>query len=201
MGGGPPEFRPGFTCPAVLGKSAQEDFFTHTGLSPSLGWLSSHFRFIRLYQTCAPPQRSVAAPVTPAVQRLRATNTRPVWAWPPRRGTRVPFRSPLLRKSRFLSFPADTKMFQFSALPSVRRRMPGFLVPDGLPHSDTPGSQPASDSPGINATCYVLHRLLAPRHPPCTLSSLTATIPRLARPCPQNHRRQQRRHRPRKTET
>ena len=62
LGGGPPEFRPGFTCPAVLGKSAQEDFFTHTGLSPSLGWLSSHFRFIRLYQTCAPPQQSWRLP-------------------------------------------------------------------------------------------------------------------------------------------
>ena len=58
LGGGPPRFRPGFTCPAVLGISIQEGFLTLTGLSPSVGWLSSHFCFVHLYQTCAPPQRS-----------------------------------------------------------------------------------------------------------------------------------------------
>ena len=31
----------------------------------------------------------------------------------------VPFRSPLLRESRFLSFPQATKMFQFACLPSL----------------------------------------------------------------------------------
>ena len=54
LGGGPPGFRPGSTCPALLGKSVQEGFLTHTGLSPSMGWLSNHFRFVRLYQTCGP---------------------------------------------------------------------------------------------------------------------------------------------------
>ena len=39
--------------------------------------------------------------------------TTPRWK-PPRFGL-FPFRSPLLRKSIFLSFPADTEMFQFSA--------------------------------------------------------------------------------------
>jgi hypothetical protein len=43
----------------------------------------------------------------------------------------------------------------------------------GLPHSDIPGSKSARDSPGLIAACYVLHRLPAPRHPPCALSSLT----------------------------
>ena len=57
LGGGPPEFRPGSTCPAVLGKSVQEGFLTHTGLSPSMEWLSNHFCFVSLYKTCAPPQR------------------------------------------------------------------------------------------------------------------------------------------------
>ncbi len=54
LGGGPPGFRPGSTCPALLGKSVQEGFLTRTGLSPSVEWLSNHFRFIRLYQTCGP---------------------------------------------------------------------------------------------------------------------------------------------------
>jgi hypothetical protein len=43
----------------------------------------------------------------------------------------------------------------------------------GLPHSDTPGSKLVCSSPGLIAACHVLHRLLAPRHSPYTLSSLT----------------------------
>ena len=39
----------------------------------------------------------------------------------------------------------------------------------GLPHSDTHGSKPARGSPWLFAACHVLHRLLAPRHPPDAL--------------------------------
>jgi hypothetical protein len=42
----------------------------------------------------------------------------------------------------------------------------------GLPHSETPGSQPACGSPGTIAACRVLLRLSVPRHPPCALISL-----------------------------
>lgn len=44
-----------------------------------------------------------------------------------------------------------------------------------MPHSDTPGSKPARSSPGIFAACHVLHRLLAPRHPPDALLMLPTT--------------------------
>ena len=37
--------------------------------------------------------------------------------------------------------------------------------------------QPVCGSPGLFAAYHVLPRLSAPRHPPCTLSSLTALIP------------------------
>ena len=43
----------------------------------------------------------------------------------------------------------------------------------GLPHSEISGSQPVSGSPKLIAACHVLHRLLAPRHPPYTFCSLT----------------------------
>jgi hypothetical protein len=43
----------------------------------------------------------------------------------------------------------------------------------GFPHSETPGSKPICGSPGIIAAYRVLHRLLAPRHSPYALSSLT----------------------------
>ena len=50
-----------------------------------------------------------------------------------------------------------------------------MMIPQrgGLPHSDTPGSKPARSSPRIFAACHVLHRLLAPRHPPDALLILT----------------------------
>ena len=44
---------------------------------------------------------------------------------------------------------------------------------DGLPHSEIRGSTLACSSPQLIAAYHVLHRLPAPRHPPCALSSLT----------------------------
>ena len=50
---------------------------------------------------------------------------------------------------------------------------------DGFPHSDISGSKSACDSPELFAACHVLHRLLAPRHPPYALSSLTIKLTQL----------------------
>src|SRR5712692_3896086 len=47
------------------------------------------------------------------------------------------------------------------------------MTPEGLPHSEIPGSKPVCGSPRLIAACHVLHRFSAPRHPPSTLSSLT----------------------------
>src|SRR5215471_16592188 len=47
------------------------------------------------------------------------------------------------------------------------------MPPAGFPHSDIPGSKTVCVSPRLIAAYHVLHRLLVPRHPPCTLSSLT----------------------------
>ena len=44
---------------------------------------------------------------------------------------------------------------------------------NGLPHSGILGSKPASGSPRLIAANHALHRLLAPRHPPYALISLT----------------------------
>src|SRR5712691_5226657 len=43
----------------------------------------------------------------------------------------------------------------------------------GFPHSEIPGSKLICSSPGLIAAYRVLHRLLAPRHSPYALSSLT----------------------------
>jgi hypothetical protein len=46
------------------------------------------------------------------------------------------------------------------------------LPKEGLPHSDIRGSTIARISPRLFAACHVLHRLLAPRHPPNALLAL-----------------------------
>src|SRR5664280_2021017 len=77
-----------------------------------------------------------------------------------------------------ISFPPATEMFQFAGLPPtglcIQPEVTGH-TPAGFPHSDISGSKSARDSPKLLAACHVLHRLLAPRHPPRALCSLTTT--------------------------
>src|SRR6185295_8151592 len=91
-------------------------------------------------------------------------------------------RSPLLAESLLFSLPAGTEMVHFPALPSppyeFRRRYDG-MTRRGFPHSDIPGSKLICSSPRLFAAYRVLHRLLAPRHSPYALSSLTIGIQEL----------------------
>ena len=86
------------------------------------------------------------------------------------------FRSPLLTESLLLSLPPGTEMVHFPGFARTRlwiqRAVTGFC-PVGFPHSEIPGSMGASPSPRLIAGSHVLHRRLAPRHPPYALSSLT----------------------------
>ena len=77
----------------------------------------------------------------------------------------VRFRSPLLTESLLMSFPPGTEMFQFPGFASLA----GYTLRCGFPHSDIHGSTGARPSPQLFAACHVLHRLLAPRHPPNAL--------------------------------
>ena len=80
-------------------------------------------------------------------------------------------RSPLLTESRLMSFPPATEMFQFAGFASPTYGFSrGSPSREGLPHSEIPGSTIARISPGLFAACHVLHRLLAPRHPPDALN-------------------------------
>src|SRR5258705_684009 len=55
----------------------------------------------------------------------------------------------------------------YSACDDIRLGMPG------CPIRRSPDQSLLSGSPRLIAASHVLHRLLAPRHPPCALSSLT----------------------------
>ena len=90
-----------------------------------------------------------------------------------------PFRSPLLRKSIFLSFPPATKMFQFTGLllHNYEFIMQYLRITiSGLPHSEISGSKRTYCSPKHIVVRHVLHQLLVPRHPPCALSNLITII-------------------------
>ena len=55
------------------------------------------------------------------------------------------------------------------------------MTPTGLPHSGIHGSKPAYDSPWHFAVNRALLRLLAPRHPPYALRSLTLPLRHVSR--------------------
>jgi len=81
----------------------------------------------------------------------------------------------------FLSLPRGTKMFQFPRLaPCTYVFSTGCLdiTPGGFPHSGISGSMPACGSPELFAAYHALLRLLAPRHPPYALTSLTISLRR-----------------------
>ena len=85
------------------------------------------------------------------------------------------FRSPLLSASRFLSFPPGTEMVHFPGFARTRLWIQRAVAEGrsaGFPHSEISGSKPVCGSPKLFAAVHVLHRLLAPRHPPYALSSL-----------------------------
>ena len=70
-------------------------------------------------------------------------------------------------------------MVHFPALPSPPygfRWRYGGITRRGLPHSEIPGSKLVCSSPRLFSAYCVLHRLLAPRHSPYALSSLTIGI-------------------------
>ena len=87
-----------------------------------------------------------------------------------------PFRSPLLRKSIFLSFPPVTKMFQFTGLLSYiyvfNLRYLRITIGE-FSHSEIPGSKFTYNSPRHIVVSHVLHQLLMPSNPLYALISLT----------------------------
>ena len=144
---GPRRFGQDSSCPALLRWRPRRSPVTRTGLSPSADRLSRRFRFLGA--------RHLRPPTTPPAPRRRRFGL-------------LPFRSPLLRDSIFLSSPAGTKMFQFPAFAPASQPVHG-IRPCGFPHSDSHGSLPVCGSPWIFAAYRVLPRFRKPRHPPFAL--------------------------------
>ena len=160
MGDGPPGFTRDFPCPALLRNLPSEPApFRLPGCHRL--WPIVPDRSTRGLVFDSPASRP-DRPYNPDVQARRFGLFR--------------VRSPLLAESLLFSFPAGTEMVHFPALSSTAyvfsRRYPGITL-GGFPHSEISGSTLVCSSPKLIAACHVLHRLLAPRHPPYALSSLT----------------------------
>jgi hypothetical protein len=108
--GGPRGFRPGFPCPAVLRNLSRKAMRFHLrGRCPLWRDVPVTSANARL---CNFPTRRQTDQDRP--YNTRVTTTAVLAS---HRFGLFPFRSPLLRESRFLSFPPVTKMFQFTGLP------------------------------------------------------------------------------------
>jgi hypothetical protein len=134
---GPRGFRPGFPCPAVLRYSRSEALsFRLRGRYP-----------LRRAVPCTSPTTALCnSPTRRQTDQLEPYNphvtTTAVLA--SRKFGLFPFRSPLLRESRFLSFPLGTSMFQFPSLPPapyVFRYGYQRITTGRFPHSEIPGSK------------------------------------------------------------
>ena len=154
MGGGPPGFKPGYTCPVLLWCHLGVCCISPTGISPSSSGLS---RTVRLYITC------------------------PCWwsATPEDKSSGLasfPFARRYLGNRCFFLFLGLLRCFS-----SPRFLLTGYvfacgylhITAGGFPHSDICGSSDICSSPQLFAACHVLHRLPVPRHPPYALSNLT----------------------------
>ena len=96
LGGGPPCFIRDFSCPVLLWIPTTHLKLSPTGLLPSSAGLSRPLRLVL---------DDFMLVHNPETRKLRFGL--------------FPFRSPLLRKSMFLSFPPATEMFQFTGCPSL----------------------------------------------------------------------------------
>src|SRR6266496_2912247 len=177
LGGGPPRFTRDFTGPVLLGiPSGESLWFRLRGYHPLCRGFPTSSATKAISYSLPDQQLRLDGPATPNAQRLLAMARA--------RFGLFPFRSPLLRESRLLSFPVGTEMFHFPTFPPpalcVQAGAMGHYAHSGFPIRRSPDRSLVADSPGLIAGSYVLLRLLVPRHPPCALNNLATTDVMLA---------------------
>jgi hypothetical protein len=164
--GGPRGFRPGFPCPAVLRYSSRKAacFRLRDCYPLWCGFPSTSTNT----QLCNFPTRRQAdhdEPYNPRTATTAVYHTARVWALPfslaTTQGVEVSFLSSGYLDVSVPQLASTCPMYSgrsTRALPRV-----SFLI------RKSPDQRLVSTSPRLIAAAHVLHRLLAPRHPPCAL--------------------------------
>jgi hypothetical protein len=152
---GLPSFPPDYTCPLVLRIPLR---------------VRHNFRYVALTLFGPAFQRlHVLSGLVTLLTRSYNPQSASTWVWA------VPISLAATFGISVIYFPPGTEMVHFPGLAHTRlciQRAVARVHLAGFPHSDILGSKPACGSPRLIAACHVLHRLLAPRHPPYALSSL-----------------------------
>ena len=169
MRGGPRGFRPGFPCPAVLrNPSSEATPFRVRDSYPLWCGFPSASATTRLCNSPTRRQTDRDRPYNPRTTTTAVYHVGRVWALPfslaTTQGVEVSFLSsgyldvsvPQLASTCPMDSGRSTR-----ALPRV-----SFLI------RRSRDQRSVSTSPGLIAAAHVLHRLLAPRHPPCALRLL-----------------------------
>ncbi len=164
MEGGPPRFRPRFTGAVLLRNvNRQISALSPTGRLPSVVRGSTRLRLTPDLVTAAGPDTTRTGALQPP-----AGNACPLT---PARFGLIPFRSPLLRESRLISFPRGTEMFHFPRLsptglcvqpavtPHYRRRVSPFGHPRIKGHSAPPRGLSQPFTPFIDSRCQGIHHV------------------------------------------
>ena len=170
MDGGPPGFPHEETFHVVLRDTSRSRFaFAYGALTLSGGPFQAASANESICNSLRDSQSPPDGPTTPRLQRLRPITQ-------PRFGL-LRVRSPLLTEcSLFLEVLRCFSSLGVLNAIYVFNRASLDITPGGFPHSDISGSTLARNSPKHFAACHVLRRLLAPRHPPHALSSLTYSV-------------------------
>jgi hypothetical protein len=156
LGRGRPRFPPDITCPAVLTLMRHAATVSSpTGLSPAPVGCSNTVRLTPLLarRGCHPVPASRPTPT----QQRRQPRTLDRFGL-------LPVRSPLLRESSL--FLGVREMFQFPRFPpppTWRSPVSGRGCPIRIPLDHRLPAPPQR----VSSRGHVLHRPLAPRHPPC----------------------------------
>ena len=162
MGGGPPSFRPGISCPAVLRNLNCSTDTTPTRLSRSLAASSKRLRVASDTKQALPAGRALKS-YNPIVARAAALT--PGWFG------RFPVRSPLLRG--YCLFLGLREMFQLARCPphkcgNRQKRL-------GCPIRRSWDQSVLAAPTRVSSRCHVRRRHPPPRHP----SSAPSVLPEL----------------------
>jgi hypothetical protein len=170
LDGGPPGFPHEETFHVVLrDTSGSRIAFAYGAVTLSGGPFQAASTSEPICNSLPDSQIQLVGPTTPRLQRLRPITQ-------PRFGL-LRFRSPLLTEcSLLLEVLRCFSSLGVLVTVYVFNRASLDITRGGFPHSDISGSTLARNSPKHFAACHVLRRLLAPRHPPHALSSLTYSV-------------------------